>query len=151
MNLILTIVDRSLSEFLIRLDAATVVLMFGISVTIIYQSVVAFLDEQKFRPIALMAYFAALAGWVAMELFQFMVTRAALLSGETAAWFITSRARLIVPGSAVLLGLLIISWLSIGRQWITALAIAVVVGIMLWPAPMVWLSLAVYRWMAFLH
>jgi hypothetical protein len=150
-NLIMTTVDRALIELLIRLDAVTVVLMFIVSVTMIYQTICAWLADHKMRPLALMAFFAALTGWVAMELFQIMVTRAALLSGETAAWFITSRSRIIVPAYAVLLGLLIISWLSNGNRWIIGSAVALVAIIMAWPKPMLWLALTVYRWMATIH
>jgi hypothetical protein len=147
MNLVMSSVDRAVAELLIRLDAVTVVLMFGISVAFIYQTVAAWLDRRDMRPLMLMMFFAALTGWVAMELFQIMMSRAAALHGEATSAFMTSRGRLTSPGIGILIALFITLWLSWPRFLIIGLAMTVSVWLMIWPEPMVWFALVAYRWL----
>lgn len=151
MNIVSSSVDPTLIAMLIRLDGVTFALMSVISVIMIYQTVCAILAKKDERPIILMGFFAALTGWVALDILQIMIARVAIVAGEQAEWFVTTRARLVVPGFAIVLGLAFIAWLSVAHRYVATLTFLLFGVLLFWPEPMIELALAIYRFAAVLH
>jgi hypothetical protein len=145
--LVHTTVARWLIEALLRTDAVIVVLVGGIGFYLLQEFIAARLKGECDRPLQLVFVLSAWMLWVALEFSNLLIARAATLSGQDDGWVLNARWRLLVPSIGVILGLSTIHWLANGRWWVTAIAGAVTVALLLWPEPVEQIAMMVY-WFA---
>jgi hypothetical protein len=157
LNLVLTFDSVQTLEWLVRLDAATSVIMAIIAVYYLNQFVRERISGTCDRPLQLMLAFAGFAAWTALELFWLTMARVTLLQGERESWWVNSGVRLIVPALGLILALSVWTWIASSGQfrrwrgWLISAGCAIAATLLIWPQPVTWTALLVHRFVSYLR
>jgi hypothetical protein len=143
-----TYVDARITDWLMRLDAGTAILMALLSV---HFWVIAWKERDHGymdRPLQGVVLIALLTGWISVELFWISMSRAAIINGEATAQFISSNIRLLVPIAGLAIAVFSVWWSSEVRPWQVVVGYAAATTILLWPDPYEAIALWAYGLLA---
>lgn len=140
------LVDHSITDWLLRLDAATAVLMVLLTIHYAWIAVLERRHGLKDRTLQGIVIIAALTGWLALDLFWVSMLRASILAHVQDPDFVSSPVRLLVPATGLLIGVFAVWWSSEVRRWQIWVGGAITGLMLFYPWPYHRLALWFYAW-----